>query len=93
MAERRFEVVQDTPDNGAEAPPSPSSGVATTALILALKALSQRALIAIDNLFTLATVGSAFWLWMSIHDPNVYQLVGLGMYGGFVLIANWIVRK
>lgn len=87
----RFEVVQD------EATPSPpprnpiaEAGIA--ALKLGLGALAQRALVALSNLFCLLTVGSVFWLFMSIHEPTVYQIVYCTFYAGFVLAVNWIVR-
>lgn len=95
MAAPRFEVVEETDPLSADerrAGGSPAEGGATAVIFLALKALSQRALIALESLFTLITVGSAFWLWMSIPEPNVHQLVGLGMYAAFVLAANVIVR-
>jgi hypothetical protein len=66
---------------------------ATAAMMLALKALSQRAISAIKDVFTLASVGSAFWLFLSIHEPNPYQLVELAMFSLFILAANWIVRR
>ena len=66
---------------------------ATQAMLLALKALSQRAIAAIKDVFTLASVGSAFWLFLSIHEPNPYQLVELAMFAVFILAANWIVRR
>ena len=92
MAEvRKFEVVQDEPDTPPRIPIGEK--FATDALMLALKGLSQRAIIAVDNLFTLLTVGSAFWLWLSIPSPSTYQLIGLAMYAVFVLAANWIVRR
>ena len=62
-------------------------------LYLGLKALSQRALVALSAMFTLLTVASAFWLFMTIKDPNVMQLIMMGMYGVFVLAANLIVRR
>jgi len=62
-------------------------------LYLGLKALSQRALIALSATFTLLTVASAFWLFLSIHDPNVMQLIEMGLYSAFVLAANLIVRR
>jgi len=62
-------------------------------LTLALKALSQRALVAIADLFTLLTVGSAFWLWSSIPAPNDRQIIALSIYACFVLAANYIVRR
>lgn len=68
-------------------------GVAFSALLLALKALSQRAFIALLDCFCLLTVGSAFWLCLTIHDPNVTQLVQIGGYFAFVLAANLIVRR
>lgn len=83
--DRRFQVVDDEPANEHSA--------ATAGLVLALKALSQRALIAIDNLFTLITVALVFWLYKSTPDPNTYQLVGLGLFALFVLAANVIVRR
>jgi hypothetical protein len=66
---------------------------AASAMMLALKALSQRALAAIADLFFLSTMAAAFWLFMSIPNPNVYQLVSEAMFSIFVLTANWIVRR
>jgi len=79
-------------------PPAPAAASSAESagmhmLYLGLKALSQRALIALSALFTLLTVASAFWLWMTIKDPNVMQLIEMGMYGIFVLAANLIVRR
>lgn len=95
MAAPKFEVVEETdPRSPPQAGEVRQAGERATSVILfALKALSQRALIALESLFTLITVGSAFWLWMSIPEPNVHQLVGLGMYAAFVLAANVIVRR
>lgn len=88
---RGLEIVEDEIDR---APPKPDHHAAFSILALSLKALSQRALIAVDNLFTLCTVGSVFWVAMTIiPHPDTFQLVGLGMYGIFVLAANWIVRR
>jgi len=83
-----FEVIEE--DEEVVAPPRRD----TALLMLALKSLSARAVAAIADLFTLATVGSAFWLCLAIKDnPNVYQLVLAAMYAVFVLAANWIVRR
>lgn len=90
MAERRFEVVNEIPD---EPVPSAAENAATQALMLALRALSQRAVAAIADLFMLATVGSAFWLYWVTPSPDALQLVKLAMYGVFILAANWIVRR
>jgi hypothetical protein len=63
-------------------------------MLLALTALSQRTVVALSRLFTLATVASAFWLWLLIlPHPDTLQLAGLGMYALFVLAANIIVAK
>ena len=82
-----FEIV-----GGTETEPQ-ASGVQIAMLTLALKALSQRALVAIADLFTLLTVGSAFWLWASIPAPNDRQIIALSIYACFVLAANYIVRR
>lgn len=57
-------------------------------LALSLKALSQRALVAVASLVDLALIASAFVLWLDvIQQPNVLQLVGIGMYAAFILTA------
>ena len=79
-----FEVIEDEPKRDAGA----------TLLLLGLKSLSQRAVAAIADLFTLVTVGLCFWLFYLIKDnPNVYQLVLAAMAVALVLAANWIVRR
>lgn len=98
MAQPKWEVIEST-----DSPTDTSSrdqttqpedhGAAFSALMLALKALSQRAFIALLDCFCLLTVGSAFWLCLTIHDPNVTQLVQIGGYFAFVLAANLIVRR
>jgi hypothetical protein len=85
----RFQTVE-VPD---EQPKPPGLGAATNILLLALKVLAQRTLVAIADLFMLLTVGSAWWLWWSVPRPDVLQIVALGIYALFVLLANWIVRK
>lgn len=68
--------------------------VATTMLLTSLRALSQRALIAVGNLFVLATAISAFWLWfVTMPAPSVLQLVGLALYGVLILALNWLVLR
>lgn len=84
----RFERVAEIPENDNRA-----EQAAANMLMVALKALSQRAVAAVADLFMLATVASAFLLWMWTPEPTTYQLVGLGMYGIFILAANWIVRR
>ena len=67
---------------------------ATAMLLLGLKALSQRAVVALSHLFTLLTCISAFLLWQDVlPNPNSYQLVGLGLYGAFILMLHLVKRK
>lgn len=82
-AERKFEVIEEN-----ETEPAAVAGV-----MLALRALSQRAIVAAADLFTLLTVFGAWWLWWSVPDPNAYQITSLSIYALFVLAANWIVRR
>ena len=78
-------------------PPRPSPTVAeqqaaTGILMLALRALSQRAVVAVGHLFVLFTAASAWWLWMTtLPQPTVQQLVGLGLYGLLILALNYLV--
>jgi len=83
-----FEIV-----GGTEAAPGPDPNAVAVAMItLGIKTLSQRAMTAATDLFTLLTVASAFWLWWSIPAPNDRQIIALSIYALFVLAANWIVR-
>ena len=77
--------------------PAPASSSAKSAgmhmLYLGLKALSQRALVALSALFTLLTVASAFALWWRVlPDPSVFQLIGLGLYAIFILAVHLVRR-
>lgn len=87
-----FEIVGGTETENQ--PPAPvDNGVAIAMLTIGLKALSQRALTAATDLFTLLTVASAFWLWWSIPAPNDRQITSLTIYALFILAANYIVRR
>lgn len=87
-----FEIVGGTETENQ--PPAPvDNGVAIAMLTIGLKALSQRALTAATDLFTLLTVASAFWLWWSIPVPNDRQITSLTIYALFILAANFIVRR
>ena len=86
-----FEVVGGTE---IEKPSSEANNAVAIAMLqIGLKALSQKALTAISDLFTLLTVGSAFWLWWSIPTPNYNQIVSLALYGLLILAINVIVRR
>ena len=78
--------------------PSPPQGrdvqVLTTMLLTALKALSQRTVIALASLVDLALASSVFVLWvLVIAQPSTLQLIGLGGYALFVLLALYMRRK
>ena len=88
-----FEVVGETETEARTPPPPADNGAAIRLVMLALASLSQRAVIALADLFTLLTVGSAFWLWNSIPEPNDRQIAALAIYALFVLAINWIVRR
>lgn len=74
--------------------PSPVQNAATSMLLMSLRALSQRAVVAVSQLFTLITVGSAWWLWYAaLPNPTITQLVELALYGVLVLLLNWLVLR
>ena len=89
MTNPGFEVVGGTETEA----PKPDNGAAVRMLTLALAALSQRALIAIADMFSLITTASCFWLWWCIPSPNDRQIVALSLYGLLILAINWIVRR
>lgn len=93
MADRNpgFEVVVDNDAPRQPAQPDPNA-VAIKLIQIGITTLSQRALVALMDCFTLITVASAFWLWSSIPQPNDRQIIALSIYAVFVLAANWIVR-
>lgn len=77
------------------APPAPQpQEKALSLLLLALRALSQRTIVAISQLAAVAALASVWWLFYEAlpANPSVHQLTGLGMYGAFVLTLLWIKR-
>jgi len=63
-------------------------------VLLGIKTLSQKSIVALGQLFTLLCTASAFWLWyLVLPNPNVLQLFGLGLYAGFILLLQYLVRK
>ena len=85
----------ETPQPAPPPPPRPQQSVeqaATNMLMLALKALSQRAVVGVGHLFVVFSVASAWWLWMTtLPQPTTQQLVGLGLYGLLILSLNYLV--
>ena len=93
MAEpaRKWEVLEE-PEPAPEKADTPP-GIAVDLLALGLKTVSQRAITAITNLFTLVTMAGTWWLWYQTPDPNSTQIVSLSIFAAFVLAANWLVRR
>ena len=63
-------------------------------LLLSLKTLSQKTLVALNSLFVLFTVGSVWWLFNEALpvNPSTAQLIGLGLYSAFVLAVHAVRR-
>lgn len=78
-------------------PPQPNPAMqnaATTMLLLSLRALSQRTIVALGNLFVLLTAASAWLLWRdTLPQPSVPQLVGLALYGALILALDYLVLR
>jgi hypothetical protein len=87
--QKQWERLPDEPESA----PEPQEDKHLSLLLLGLKTLSQRALTAISDLFTLVTVFGAWWLWHETPDPNPAQIVSLSIFAAFVLAANWLVRR
>ena len=69
----------------------PKKREASAAMQMLLAALSQKIGAFAYAIFTLLTVGSCWWLFMQVLDhPTVLQLIGVGMYGSFVLALHVI---
>lgn len=95
MAEQRgFQVVSEDPS--PPQPPPAAQQAAIQMLNLALKALSQRAVTAVTDLFTLLTAASVFflfWEWMYLAFVPPIYLVGVSIYAAFIIAINVIVRR
>lgn len=90
MPENRLRQI----DEEKVAPDTDAENAAMSMILLGLKTLSQRTIVALGDLFTTLTCISAFWLWYSVLPaPNAYQLVGVGLYGLFILLLHIIRRK
>jgi Ca2+/H+ antiporter len=92
MAKQSFKLIgeQDVPQEGAQTAPTDQTAQATAILMLALRALGQRFVMALAALETLLMVVSVFWLAMSIKDPDTHQLIGIGMYALFILTVAYL---
>ena len=81
---------QDVAQDAPVVQPVDQTAQATQILMLALRALGQRFVMALAAMETLLIVASVFWLFMSIKDPDTRQIVGMGMYALFILIVAYL---
>lgn len=90
---RLFQVEEDETAPAQPKPQGPDR--ATQALLLALKALSQRAIVCLEACFSLVTVSLVFWAAYPIltATPTINQLIGLGVFSIFILASNYLVLK
>ena len=88
-----FEIVGGTETEAVKPPPAPDNGVAIAMLTIGLKALSQRALTAVSDLFALITCAGAWWLWYLTPSPTYQQIVHNSIFAVFILAANYLVRR
>lgn len=89
----RLNVVGE--NEAAATAPSTSTNdqAALKLLLLSLQTVSQRALIALSNMFTLIGLASAWWLWHeTLPNPSISQLTGLALYG-LLLVSLHLVRR
>lgn len=90
-----FQEIRDD-DNVVDHPATAAkeTTMATQLMLLSLKTLSQRALVAASAVFTGAGLFSAWYLWQSVLPaPTVYQLLGVTLYAVFFLALEFIRRR
>jgi hypothetical protein len=89
------EFVQ-TPALEAPEPTTPDrrESMLVSLLVMTLRTLPAKLVIALAGLADLAMIASAFVLWLLVIDnPTTLQLVGVGGYATFVLIALFVRRR
>jgi hypothetical protein len=78
----------------SQPPPQATQQVGLQLLLLALKALSERFVVALYGIRDVVLAGSVFWLSLAIlPKPDIYQLVGLALYGLFILAIVSLLRR
>ena len=96
---RTFQLItEDVPEVAPPAtvatPPSDQTQAARQLLFTALRALSQRAMTAITNLFSLFLVTLTFILFGRVlDDPTPYKLGGVGGFAVFCLLIDIVRRR
>jgi hypothetical protein len=90
------DLIQAAPPRPVQPPPPPSENLQriTSMLMLALRALSQRFIIAIESILDFVIVGSVFWVALTVvTQPSPLQLTELGGYSVFVLAVLYMRRR
>ena len=87
-----FEIVGGTE---VEQPPAPAAnGLHIAMLTIALKALSQRALAGVSDLFSLILVGlTAFLAWHVLDNPSPQQMITVFGFAFFCLLIDGVRRR
>ena len=87
------EFVPDPAQEREQSQDAADHSAALSILMLSLRTLSQKTLIAFSSLFTLLTAATVFALaYVISSSPSTYQLIELGLYSAFVLLLH-ITRK
>lgn len=91
---------QTAPSEQARQRPQPTSQTApalagiASLVGLALRVLSERAILGLYHLLPILALSSAFILWTSVmSEPSTNQLIGSGLYALFMLALTWLVRR
>ena len=90
---RKFEPVEIREEQPDPALARAANAAAISALTLALKALSQRAVAGVRASFTLLSAGAIFWVWTATPDPKPSQIISMTIFALVMLAANVIVRR
>lgn len=91
---RRFEPLEIPDVSEQSASEKAAASFAANAITLGLKVLSQRAVAALVNLYSILILGSAWYLFLvTLPNPTTPQLVGLGLYGSLVIAVHLIMNR
>lgn len=83
-----------SPSHSAPSADNSAAQASISLLLLALKTLSQRTIVALAALRGLLLASSVFALaFRIVDDPSSLKLTGLGIYATFVLIAEFMVGR
>ena len=86
---------REIPEPAAAAPAAPQQEQAALGLLLlAIKTIGQRFIIALGHLSAAAALASVWYLFYAAlpADPSTHQLIALGLYGTLVLAVLYVRR-